>query len=350
MRRAFTAAAALALLPIFATAAPAAAQEKELLLFNWSNYMSPDLLKRFEAETGIKVTLDTYDTNESMLAKLQAGGAGYDVVVPTGSFMQQMIRDGLLLKVDANQMPNYKHVRKPFDDPNFDPHRAYSAPYMWGTTGLVYDTTKVAGGKIDDSWKELFEPRPDFVGKIGVLKDMGEVISAAAFYLGYDSCTEKPEEGQKILELLEKQKPAVKIYSAEGTVDRVANGEVTMEHMWNGSFHRAHKKLPTIVYLYPREGVNLWGDNFAVPKGAKHVENAKLFLNWMMDPKNAAEASNFTGYNNAIADTEQYLKEDLRNDPGFNTPEDMVARFRPVKECSKAALDLREKIWTRLLR
>lgn len=327
-----------------------AAEEKQLLLFNWSNYMSPDLLKRFEAETGIKVTLDTYDTNESMLAKLQAGGAGYDVVVPTGPTLQQMIADGLVLKVDANAMANFKNVKKPFDRPAFDPERSYSVPYMWGSTGLVYDTTKIAGGKIDDSWKELFEPRPDFVGKIGMLKDMGEVMTAAAYYLGFDQCTEKPEEGQKILELLEKQKPAVKIYSAEGTVDRVAGGEVTMEHMWNGSFHRAHAKLPTIAFVYPREGLNLWGDNFAVPKGAKHVENAKLFLNFMMDPKNAAEASNFTGYNNAIAGSEQHLKDDLRNDPAFNTPEPMIPRLKQTRLCSKAALDLRERIWTRLLR
>ena len=183
-----------------------------------------------------------------------------------------------------------------------------------------------------------------------MLKDMGEVITAAEYYLGLAQCTEKAEDGQKILELLEKQKPAVKVYNAEGTVDRVASGDVTMELMWNGSFHRAHAKLASIVYIYPREGLNLWGDNLAVPKGAKHIENAKLFLNFMMDPKNAAEASNYTGYNNAIAGADQYLKEDLRNDPAFNTPEAMVSRFRPLQVCSKAALDLRERIWTRLLR
>src|SRR5450432_1030863 len=116
---------ALGLLP--ALVAPAsAAEDKALQLFNWSNYMSPDLLKRFETETGIKVTLDTYDTNESMLAKLQAGGGGYDVVVPTGPTVQQMIRDGLLLKVEAGSMANYKNVKKPFDNPDFDPGRAYS--------------------------------------------------------------------------------------------------------------------------------------------------------------------------------------------------------------------------------
>jgi spermidine/putrescine transport system substrate-binding protein len=144
----------------FAGAAANAAEEKALLLFNWSNYMSPDLLKRFEAETGIKVTLDTYDTNESMLAKLQAGGAGYDVVVPTGPTLQQMIRDGLVLKVDASTMANYKNLKKPFDHPDFDPDRAFSVPYMWGSTGLVYDTTKVAGGKIDDTWKEPLSRGP----------------------------------------------------------------------------------------------------------------------------------------------------------------------------------------------
>ena len=148
MRRFVVALAMMVALSVLALSVTAsAAEEKELLLFNWSNYMSPDLLKRFEAETGIKVTLDTYDTNESMLAKLQAGGAGYDVVVPTGPTLQQMIKDGLVLKVDAGTFSNYNNVKKPFDNPSFDPGRAYSVPYMWGTTGLVYDTAKVAGGR-----------------------------------------------------------------------------------------------------------------------------------------------------------------------------------------------------------
>jgi spermidine/putrescine transport system substrate-binding protein len=330
--------------------APSHAQGKELLLFNWSNYISPDLLKKFQAETGIKVTLDTYDTNESMMAKLQAGGGGYDVVVPTGPTLQTMIRDGLVQKIDADKMPNFRNVRKPFDNPNFDPGRLYSVPYMWGTTGLAYDSAKVPGGKMSDSWKELFEPQPEFVGKIGMLTEVGDVISAAAFYLGFDVCTANPAEGQKILDLLEKQKPAVKVYSSEGTADRLGNGDVAMQLIWNGAFHRAHKKLPSLVYIYPKEGVGLWGDNLAVPKGAPHVENAKLFLNFMMDPKNAAEASNFTGYNNAINGSDAYLDPSLRDDPAVNTPEDMVSRLHPGHECSKAALDMRQKIWTRLMR
>jgi spermidine/putrescine transport system substrate-binding protein len=332
-------------------APPARAETKELFLYNWSNYMPPDLLKRFEAETGIKVTLDTYDSNETMLAKIQAGGGGYDVVVPTGPTLQTMIRDKLLIEIDASKFANFKNVREPFNHPDYDPTRAYSVPYMWGITAIAYDTAKVAGGaKLENSWKELFEPRPEFTGKIGMLKDEGEVTDAAAHYLGYDDCTAKPEEGQKILALLEKQKPAVKLYNSEGTVDRVGGGEVAMQLMWNGAFHRAHKKRPTLAYIFPQEGMDLWGDNLAIPKGAKNVENAKIFLNWMLDPKNAAEASNFTGYGNGIAGSEAYLTPDLKADPTINVSPEVAALFRPTKDCPKPALDMRDRIWTRLLR
>jgi spermidine/putrescine transport system substrate-binding protein len=342
--------AAIAVLLLLAAAPSGArAQSKELLLFNWTNYISPALLKRFEAETGIKVTLDTYDTNESMLAKLQAGGTGYDVVVPSGPTVKQMIRDGLLLNADVNAMPNFKYVRAPFDKPEYDPARDYSAPYMWGTTGIAYDTA-VAKSPLSDSWKEIFEPRPEFAGKIAMLSDMGEVFVAAAFYLGFDRCTENPAEGQKILELLQAQKPSVKLYSASGTIDRMASGEVAMHQAWNGSFHRAHAKRATLAYIYPREGVNLWADNFAIAKGARNIDNAKVFINFMMDPKNAAEASNFTGYNNTITGSDAFLDDTLRSDPAVNTPAAMMGRLNLSRECPKGSLDLRERIWTRLQR
>lgn len=341
--------AALLGLAVLAGPVDAMAQSKQLLLFNWSNYTPPALLKRFEAETGIKVTLDTYDTNEAMLAKLQAGGTGYDVVVPTGPTLQAMIRDGLVVKIDAGAMPNFPNIRKPFDNPEFDPGRAYSAPYMWGTTAIAYDPA-IAGAKLDESWREIFEPRPALVGKVAMLADMGEVFKAAAMYLGFDDCTANPQDGQKILELLQKQKPAVKLYSSSGSIDRMASGEAAMHHMYNGAFHRAQAKKPGLVYIYPKEGVNLWGDNFAVAKGAPNLENAKIFINFMMDPKNAAEASNYTGYNNAVAGSESLLLPALRDDPAVNTPAEMVARFRPTRECPRPAIDLRERVWTRLQR
>jgi spermidine/putrescine transport system substrate-binding protein len=340
-----------ALLCLIALTGPgrAMAQSKELLLFNWSNYMPPALLKRFEAETGIKVTLDTYDTNDALLAKLQAGGGGYDVVVPTGPTLQAMIRDGLVQKIDVSALSNFHNLRAPFDHPVYDPDRAYSAPYMWGTTGIAYDKTAL-GLTLDDSWKEIFEPRPQVAGKIAMLAEMGEVYSAAAYYLGFDTCTTDPAQAQKILETLQQQKPSVKLYSSSGSIDRIASGEVVMHHMYNGAAHRAALRKPGITYIYPKEGLTLWGDNFAVPKGAPHVDAAKIFINFMMDPKNAAEASNYTGYNNAVAGSDAMLLPALRDDPAVNPPAQMITRLRAAKECPKAAIDLREKVWTRLQR
>lgn len=342
--------AALAIVTLGMTPEPSVAQSKQLLLYSWANYVPPALLKRFEAETGIVVTTDVYDSNNTMLAKLQAGGGGYDIVVPTNSVLATMIAGGLLQKVDAGKMPNYANVVAPHDKPAADPARDYSVPYLWGSTGFTYDAAKVPGGKLEESWKEFFEPREELRGKIAVLNDQGEVFTAAALYLGIDTCTESPEDAQKILTLLEKQKPHVKIYSSSGTIDRVAAGEVTMHQQWNGASHRSKAKLATATFVFPKEGMNLWGDNFAVPKGAANPENAKIFLNWMMDPKNAAEASNFSGYNNAIKGADAFMNPELRDNPAINPPEAMKARFRPVKDCSAKARELRDGVWTRLRR
>jgi len=331
-------------------ALPAAAQSKQLLVYSWANYIPPTLLKKFETDTGIKVNLDVYDSNNAMLAKLQAGGGGYDIVVPSNSILGTMIRTGLVLKVDASKMPNYKNVAAPHDHPEVDVNRDYSVPYLWGSTGFTYDSAKVPGGKLDDTWKEFFEPRPELVGKIAAMKDQGEMFTAAAIYLGIDTCTENPADAQKILELLEKQKPAVKIYSSSGTIGRMQSGEVALHQQWNGAAHRVKEKLTTAVFVYPREGLNLWGDNLVVPKGAPNLDNAKVFLNWMMDPKNIAEASDFSGYNNAIKGSEAYMKVAMRDDPAINPPAAMQARFRPVKDCAAKPRELRDGVWTRLQR
>jgi spermidine/putrescine transport system substrate-binding protein len=347
LQRAHTAWAVLtlALLP-----AAALAQSKQLLLYSWANYVPPELLKRFEIETGIKVVLDVYDSNDAMLAKLQAGGGGYDIVVPSNSVMATMIKSGLLQKVEAPKLGNFKNVLPPHDHPDVDKNRDYSVPYLWGSTGFTYDAAKVPGGKLNESWKEFFEPRPELEGKIAALNDQGEMFTAAAHYLGIDTCTEKPADAQKILELLERQKPKVKIYSSSGTIGRVATGEVVMHQQWNGASHRSREKLASATFVFPVEGMNLWGDNFAVPKGAPTLENAKIFMTWMMIPKNIAEATNFSGYNNAIRGSEAFIQAELRADPAINPPETLKARFRPVKDCSPQARELRDNVWTRLRR
>lgn len=336
----------LLLAAVAAAGLSANASANELFLYNWSNYIPPDLLERFEKETGINVTLDVYDSNESMLAKLQAGATGYDIVVPSGYMVRTMIAQGLAQEINASEMPNFKNVAKPHDSPPFDPERKYTAPYMWGTTGIAYDSARAP--ELEQTWKEFFEPKGELKGQIVALNDEAGLYNAAAYYLGIDTCTEDPAEAQRILEVLEKQKPHLAMYSSSGTIDRMVAGEVIMHHMWNGAAHRVKEKIPTTQYLYPKEGLGVWGDHFVVPKGAPNVENARTFINWMMEPKNAAEASNYTGYMNAIAGSGEYLDESLKNDPAVNMPEEYADRLRPTQECSKVARELRNKVWTQL--
>jgi spermidine/putrescine transport system substrate-binding protein len=320
----------------------------ELNLYNWSDYIPPALLKRFEAETGIHVTLDVYDSNESLLAKLKAGATGYDVIVPSDYMVKIMVDEGLLEKIDTSRMPNFKRVEAPLDKPDFDPSRAYSAPYMWGVTGFTYDSSRVPGGKLDPSWKSFFMPPPALKGKVVALNDVAELYKAAAIYLKVDQCTEDPRQAKRISDLLEQQKPMLAMYNSDGTIERMQAQEVIMHQQWNGAAYRTRQKLKTAVFVYPKEGIPFWNDNLAVPKGAKHRANALKFINWMMDPKNIAEASNFTGYNNAIKGSSAYFAADLRADPAINPTPAMRKLFVPNKNCSPKATMLRDRVWTRL--
>lgn len=320
----------------------------EVNLYNWSDYIPPDLLKKFEKDTGIKVNLDVYDSNESLLAKLKAGATGYDVIVPSDYMVKIMTDENLLEKIDVAGMPNFKNVGAPFNKPPFDPKREYSAPYMWGTTGFTYDSARVPGGKLDDSWKSFFEPPAQLKGQIVALNDVVELYKAAAIFLHVDDCTEDPQVAKRILDLLEKQKPMLAMYNSDGTIERMQAKEVIMHQQWNGAAHRTKEKLPTAVYVYPKEGIGFWNDNFAIPKGAKNKDNAKKFVNWMMAPENIAIASNFTGYNNAINGSLKLMDVSLQKDPAVNTPAGMTKLFRPNRSCSAKAVALRDKVWTKL--
>ncbi len=343
---------------IFSTAGPASA-EGALNLFNWSNYFSPDLIEKFQAETGIEVTLDTYASDEEMLSKVQAGGSGYDIVFPSGTTVIAMSEQGLLAEVDAKSMANFKNVPAPFDAPVEDPERMHTVPYMWGTTGISYHPAMIAkalglpdyveGALLTDSWSWFFEPSPELAAAgIAALDDQRDLYYAAAYYLGFDKCTESQDEAQKILDLLLKQKEQLKLYSSEGTIDRMIAGEVAIHMQWNGAAHRVWREKPDRVYVYPEEGTTFWSDHLAVLADAPNMENAKIFLNFMMDPENAAMAANYTGYSTPIMGAGDYLLPDMKADAAVNMPAAYGDRLVGFKACSTAAVELRDKVWTRL--
>jgi spermidine/putrescine transport system substrate-binding protein len=316
----------------------------EVNLYNWTDYISPELLDRFESETGITVNLDNFDSNETMLAKLQAGGANYDVIVPSDYMVAQMIELGLLQEVDPAAFPNGQYIKPEFMDVYFDPGRLYSAPYMYGTTGIAYDPTK-SGGEIA-AWADFFNADSPAAGKIGTLNDQVEVIHAALRAVGAQPCSTNRDDYIKVEELLAGWKPNVAVINSDGVIGRMASGEQTVHMMWNGAFTRAQADNPNLQYVYPAEGITLWSDNFAVPVGAQNVDNAKIFINWMMDPANIGEATNFVGYDNGITGSSEFMTAELGANPAVVIPEEFKALAAPVPGCSVEAIDLYDQVWT----
>jgi spermidine/putrescine transport system substrate-binding protein len=317
----------------------------ELNLYNWTDYISPELLKRFETETGIKVNLDNYDSNETLLAKLQAGGANYDVIVPSDYMVKQMIELGLLEESSPSAFPNGANIKPEFLDVYFDQGRKYTAPYMYGTTGIAYDPTKMGGATVT-SWADFFDPKSPAAGKIGTLNDQVEVIHAALRAVGSQPCSTNKEDYVKVEKLLNDWKPAVAVINSDGVIGRMGSGEQWMHMMWNGAFTRAQADNKNLVYAYPKEGLNLWQDNFAIPKGAVNIDNAKIFINWMMDPKNIGEATNFVGYDNGITGSDKFMKPELSANPAVIIPEADKALATPTPGCSVEAIDLYDQVWT----
>ena len=316
----------------------------ELNLYNWTDYISPDLIKRFESETGIKVNLDNYDSNETLLAKLQAGGANYDVIVPSDYMVAQMIDLGLLQEVDPASFPNGKDIKPEFLDVYFDQGRQYTAPYMYGTTGIAYDPTKT--GVDITSWADFFNADSPAAGKIGTLNDQVAVVHAALRAVGSQPCSTNKEDYVKVEELLKNWKPEVAVINSDGVIGRMASGEQIMHMMWNGAFTRSQADNPNLQYVYPAEGINLWQDNFAVPNGAQNVDNAKIFINWMMDPKNIGEATNFVGYDNGITGSDAFMTPELASNPAVVIPEEFKALAQPTPGCPVEAIDLYDQVWT----
>jgi len=316
----------------------------ELNLYNWTDYISPDLLKRFESETGITVNLDNYDSNETLLAKLQAGGANYDVIVPSDYMVAQMIDLGLLEPIAPSSFPNGANIKPEFLDVYFDQGRQYTAPYMYGTTGIAVDPTKTS--RPVTSWQDFFAADNPAGDKVGTLNDQVEVIHAALRAVGSKPCSTNKDDYIKVEELLKGWKPNVAVINSDGVIGRMAGGEQVMHMMWNGAFTRAQTDNPNLEYVYPSEGLNLWQDNFAVPTGAQNVDNAKIFINWMMDPKNIGEATNFVGYDNGITGSSEFMTKELGSNPAVVIPDDKKALATPTPGCPTEALDLYDQVWT----
>ncbi len=325
--------------------AGSAMADGELHIYNWGNYTSPDAIAKFEKQYNVKVSIDSYDSNDQMLAKVKAGGSGYDIVVPSSFVIEQMVKDDLLAKTEPNQMPNFKNMRPEFIDVYWDKGRHYSVPWQWGTTGITVNTDAYKGDI--NTWALIFDTPPELKGKVNVVPELSDVINAASFYLHIPLCSDKKEDLKKINDLLLKAKKDWRAMEYS-TIENLTAKNFMASMDWNGAAMRTRLQLPSAKYAYPKEGMASFMDNVVVLKDAKNLENAKLFQNFIMDPENAAMLSAFARYDNGIKGSEKYLPKDMIGAPEITPPQGFKVFFPPA--CPQKVVELQGKIWNNLLK
>ncbi|HTJ57694.1 MAG TPA: polyamine ABC transporter substrate-binding protein [Devosiaceae bacterium] len=352
----------------FALAAPytatlAMAQDDNVLnLYNWSDYRADDTLTNFTKQTGIKVVEANYDSNEMLEGKLVAGHSGYDVVVPSGFFLQHQIPIGLYQKLDKSKLPNLKNMDPAIMKATnaFDPGNQYAVDYMWGTTALGYNVDKVKAALPNaplDSWDLLFKPENAAKLKdcgITVLDAPSEVVAIALNYLGLDPNSEKPEDLDKAEKLLDTVKPYIRKFDSSGYIDDLANGDACLSLGYSGDVyiakHRAEdaKNNVHIQYLIPKEGTIEWFDMLAIPADAPHPENALKFINYIMDGKVTADISNNVFYANGNTAAFPLTDKAITGDPNIYPPTDLQAKLTPLLSHSQGFTRLLTRTWTRI--
>ena len=362
MRRLLTIAALLAVVCIICSAR-SPAQERVVNVYNWSDYIDAAVLDEFTRETGIKVRYDTFDANETLETKLLAGNSGYDVVVPTGYFLQRQIKAGVFQKLDKRKLPNLVNVWPAIAKrlAVYDPGNQYAVNYMWGTTGIGFNVKAVkerlGESATIDSWDLVF--RPELISRfkdcgIYMLDSADDIMPAALHYLGLNPNSTEPADLDRAAGLVNKIRPAVRKFHSSEYINALAGGEICLVVGWSGDIKQARNRAieakngVNIGYVIPKEGAQMWFDNIAIPRDAPHPDAAHAFINFLLNPEVAARNSNFVAYANGNLASQKFIDKSVLDDPGVYPPPETMDNLYTIQARGPREQRLINRLWTRI--
>ena len=319
--------------------------EGKLSIYHWFEYIPQELLDKFAAEHGVEVTMDTFDSNESMLAALKAGKMGeYDVAVPGDYMVEIMLGEGMLDSFEPGELSNFGNIAPQWVDVSFDPGRKHSIPYQWGSTSFSVNLDAYSGDI--NTTSILFDPPAELKGKINMLDSQGEVLALASMHLGIPQCTTDRDQLKALNELLQGVKGDWASFGSDVAKDVLVSGDASVGMIWNGFGAKAREEGANIQYAFPKEGFVVWMDNVVLLKDAPNRDNALKFMNFLLEPENAAAVTNFAQYTAGVTGVDSHLSEAVTSAPELSPPADQIGQF--VMACPQEVQEVYDTIWTNL--
>ncbi len=316
-----------------------------LNIYNWGDYIDPELLKKFEEESGYKVNYDTFDSNEAMFTKIRQGGTAYDISIPSEYMIQKMIDEKLVLPLDHAKIKGLENIDARFLNLSFDPENSYSIPYFWGTLGIAYNDKFISADKMT-SWDDLW--RPELKDNIMLIDGAREIIGLGLNSLGYSLNSKNMEELDDAVTKLRKMTPNVKAIVADEIKMYMANEESAVAVTFSGEAADMMAENEHIHYVIPKEGSNLWFDNIVIPKTAKNVDGAYEFINFMLRPENAAQNAEYIGYSTPNKKALDILPKEITEDEQFYPTDELMSHLEVYEDLGKEYLGIYNDLFLEL--